>query len=61
MDKKIIKKTLAGLGIATLVASMTLTTSGCGNEKPKGSCGAGSCGKSTDEGTSSCGKGSCGK
>ena len=61
MNRKKIKKTLAGLGIATLVTSMTLATSGCGKEKAKGSCGKGSCGKSAKEGAMSCGKGSCGK
>ena len=71
MDKNSMKKVLAGLSIAGLVASVTLT--GC--QKTKGGCGAGGCsktekveGKKSAKGTGSCsgredkagkGKGSC--
>lgn len=41
MNKSAMKKVLAGLSIAGLVTSVTLT--GC--EKANGSCGAGSCSK----------------
>jgi len=60
MQKRKIKKTLAGLGIAGLVASVGLMTSGC-KEKSGTSCGKGSCGseKGTEQ-SGSCGKGSCG-
>ncbi len=71
MDKKVMKKLLAGLSIAGLVTGITLT--GC--QKANGSCGAGSCSKTEkvegeegSEGSGSCsgkpeeageGKGSC--
>lgn len=57
MDKNSMKKILAGLSIAGLVTSVTLT--GC--QKANGSCGAGSCsktekveGEEAAKGTGSC-------
>ncbi|UZJ38610.1 MULTISPECIES: SbtA family thio(seleno)oxazole RiPP natural product precursor [unclassified Prosthecochloris] len=57
MDKNAMKKVLAGLSIAGLVTSVTLT--GC--QKANGSCGAGSCsktekveGEDAAKGTGSC-------
>lgn len=57
MDKSGVKKVLAGLSIAGLVTSVTLT--GC--QKANGSCGAGSCsktekveGEDAAKGTGSC-------
>lgn len=57
MDKSSVKKVLAGLSIAGLVTSVTLT--GC--QKAGGSCGAGGCsktekveGEDSAKGTGSC-------
>lgn len=57
MDKSAMKKVLAGLSVAGLVAGVTLT--GC--QKANGSCGAGSCSKTEKvEGEDAAeGKGSC--
>ncbi|WP_294347493.1 SbtA family thio(seleno)oxazole RiPP natural product precursor [Prosthecochloris sp.] len=57
MDKSAMKKVLAGLSIAGLVTSVTLT--GC--QKANGSCGAGSCSKTekVEGGDASKGTGSC--
>jgi len=57
MDKSGVKKVLAGLSIAGLVTSVTLT--GC--QKANGSCGAGSCSKTekVEGGDASKGTGSC--
>jgi hypothetical protein len=68
MKNEKIKKILAGVQTAVLVAGITLATSGC----HKGSCGKGSCSSCKSKTTmqqssgdkdpnSSCGKGSCGK
>jgi radical SAM modification target selenobiotic family peptide len=64
MKKGKIKKVLAGVGIAGLIASVGFTMGAC---KKAGSCGKGSCGEKAmekEEGGASCGKkgeGSCGK
>lgn len=69
------KKILAGVSVAALVAGASLGMTSCGNkagdsaktkvESGKSSCGKGSCGGKKDDkgdksGKSSCGKGSCG-
>ena len=60
MDKKQIKKAVAGISLASLLISTAVVTSGC--KEAEGSCGKGSCGsKSQESGKTSCGKGSCGK
>ncbi len=58
MDKSAVKKILAGLSVAGLVTSVTLT--GC-QQKTNGSCGAGGCsktekveGQDAAKGTGSC-------
>lgn len=61
MDKKQLKKILAGFSVASLLAGSTLTLSGCAT-KGKTSCsGTGSCSGTKQEGTeTSCsGKTSC--
>lgn len=57
MDKSAVKKVLAGLSVAGLVTSVTLT--GC--QKANGSCGAGSCSKTekVEGGEAGSGTGSC--
>lgn len=60
MDKQQIKKTLAGVSLASLLVGIAVGVSGCKEEQ--GSCGKGSCGSKAQESTkTSCGKGSCGK
>lgn len=75
MNKERIKQTLAGISIASLLTSVSLTTVGCSSEKAgdagdqdstkveaKASCGQGSCGQAKgDSAKSSCGQGSCGQ
>jgi len=56
MDKKTIRKTLAGLSIAALVLSSGLLMTGC-----KSACSGGSGGSKTEDAKTSCGGGSCGK
>ena len=57
MDKSAVKKVLAGLSVAGLVTSVTLT--GC--QKANGSCGAGGCSKTekVEGGEAGSGTGSC--
>ena len=58
MKKGKLKKVLAGVGIAGLVASMGITMGAC--KKAGGSCGKGSCGQKTMEKPEGGEKGSCG-
>jgi hypothetical protein len=61
LDKERVRKALATVTVAGLLAAATLAAAGCRSTGScgKGSCGSGSCGKTT-EGGSSCGAGSCG-
>ena len=75
MSKDRIKKTLAALSVAGLLAGISLSAGGCTlfdgksscsscsgktAEEAKSSCGTGSCGAKAEEAKTSCGAGSCG-